>query len=64
MAEGLRSLPAFQQTVPLYEKEPDDSVVCMEDKTLLWAVQWHPEFSFKTDAYTKMIFESFINAMG
>ena len=49
MAEGLRSLPAFQQTVPLYEKEPDDSVVCMEDKTFLWAVQWHPEFSFKTD---------------
>lgn len=33
MAEGLKSLPAFQQTVPLYEKEPDDSVVCMEDKT-------------------------------
>jgi hypothetical protein len=29
MAEGLKSLPAFQQTVPLYEKEPDDSVVCI-----------------------------------
>ena len=64
MAEGLKSLPAFQQTVPLYEKEPDDSVVCMEDKTFLWAVQWHPEFSFKTDAYNKMFFDSFINAMG
>ena len=36
----------------------------MEEKTFLWAVQWHPEFSFKTDAYSKMIFDSFINAMG
>ena len=36
----------------------------MEDKTYLWAVQWHPEFSFRTDEYSRMIFESFIKAMG
>ena len=35
----------------------------MEDKKYLWAVQWHPEFSFKTDKYSRMIFDSFIKAM-
>ena len=38
--------------------------VFMEDKMYLWAVQWHPEFSFRTDEYNRMIFESFIKAMG
>ena len=44
---------------------PDGLVeaVFMEDKTYLWAVQWHPEFSFKTDKYSRMIFRSFIKAM-
>ena len=37
--------------------------VFMKDKTYLWAVQWHPEFSFKTDKYNRMIFDSFIKAM-
>ena len=36
----------------------------MEDKRYLWAVQWHPEFSFRTDAYSRMIFASFIKAIG
>ena len=44
---------------------PDGLVeaVFMEDKTYLWAVQWHPEFSFKTDKYSRMIFRSFIKAI-
>ncbi len=44
---------------------PDGLVeaVFLEDKTYLWAVQWHPEFSFKTDKYSRMIFRSFIKAM-
>ena len=28
----------------------------------LWAVQWHPEFSFKTDESSKMIFRAFVEA--
>lgn len=28
----------------------------------LWAVQWHPEFSFKTDEYAKRIFRAFVEA--
>lgn len=35
----------------------------MRSQTFLWAVQWHPEFSFRTDTYSKMIFDSFIKAM-
>ena len=44
---------------------PDGLVeaIFLEDKTYLWAVQWHPEFSFKTDKYSRMIFRSFIKAM-
>ncbi len=35
----------------------------MKDRTYLWAVQWHPEFSYRTDKYSRMIFDSFVKAM-
>lgn len=28
----------------------------------IWAVQWHPEFSHKTDEYSKKIFRAFVEA--
>ena len=28
----------------------------------LWAVQWHPEFSWRTDEYDRRIFKAFVNA--
>ena len=37
--------------------------VCMPGKRFLWAVQWHPEFSYKTDAYSRMIFSAFVESM-
>ncbi len=33
------------------------------DRRYLWAVQWHPERLFRTDAYSRMIFGSFVRAM-
>lgn len=27
----------------------------------LWAVQWHPEFSYKTDENSRLIFKEFVN---
>ncbi len=33
------------------------------ENRFLWAVQWHPEFSFKTDANGKKIFRAFVEAM-
>ena len=34
-----------------------------DDESFFWAVQWHPEFSYRTDANSKKIFEAFIAAM-
>ncbi len=35
----------------------------MPGKRFLWAVQWHPEFSCKTDVHSREIFSAFVNAM-
>ena len=35
----------------------------MPGKRFVWAVQWHPEFSYKTDPYSRKIFRAFIEAM-
>ena len=32
--------------------------VCLPDKRFVWAVQWHPEFSFRV----KKIFKAFIES--
>ncbi|MBQ1282409.1 MAG: gamma-glutamyl-gamma-aminobutyrate hydrolase family protein [Bifidobacteriaceae bacterium] len=32
------------------------------DQSFLWAVQWHPEFSWKTDENSRKIFHAFISA--
>lgn len=37
--------------------------VYMPDHPFLWAVQWHPEFSWKTDAVSRLIFDAFIRKM-
>ena len=44
--------------------ESEDGIVeavCKPDCKFLWAVQWHPEFSFKTDENSKMIFKAFVD---
>ena len=33
------------------------------DSKFLWAVQWHPEFSFKTDENSRKIFRAFVEAL-
>ncbi len=35
----------------------------MPGKRFLWAVQWHPEFSYRTDAHSRAIFRAFAGAM-
>ena len=35
----------------------------MPGKKFLWAVQWHPEFAYKTDKYSRKIFRAFIESM-
>ena len=43
---------------------PDGLVeaVYKPDCKFLWAVQWHPEFSYKADAASRAIFSSFVNS--
>jgi len=37
--------------------------VYMPGHKFLWAVQWHPEYSHKTDSYSKAIFSEFVRSM-
>ena len=36
--------------------------VYMPDKSFVWAVQWHPEFSFHTNENSRKIFSAFVEA--
>ena len=38
--------------------------VYLKDCKFLWAVQWHPEFSLKTEPTSTRIFEKFVGACG
>lgn len=38
--------------------------VCMPGKRFVWAVQWHPEFSYRTDASALAILRAFVAAAG
>ena len=38
--------------------------VFMPEHRFLWAVQWHPEFSYLSDINSQKIFKAFIDAMG
>ena len=37
--------------------------ICKPDHHFMWAVQWHPEFSYKTDASSRAIFSAFVRSM-
>ena len=37
--------------------------VYMPEFRFLWAVQWHPEFSYKTDDNSRKIFKTFVEAI-
>ena len=37
--------------------------VYMPDKSFVWAVQWHPEFSFCSDENSRKIFSAFVEAV-
>ena len=38
--------------------------VCLPGKRFVWAVQWHPEFSFRVDEHSRKIFGAFVAAAG
>ena len=34
--------------------------VYMPNKRFVWGIQWHPEFSYKSDENSRLIFEKFV----
>lgn len=48
-------------TAMAYSTDDLVEAVYMKDKKFVWAVQWHPEFSHKTDENSKKIFKKFID---
>lgn len=34
--------------------------ICVPEKKLIWGIQWHPEFSYRTDENSRAIFSEFI----
>jgi len=34
----------------------------LPDQPFVWAVQWHPEFSHRTDENSRKIFRAFVDA--
>lgn len=59
---------AVKKTAPGVETmaiSPDGLVeaMYMPSQKFLWAVQWHPEFSYKTDINSRKIFQAFVGSM-
>ena len=46
-----------------YSEDDLVEAVYMPDKKFIWAVQWHPEFSYASDLFSMRIFEKFISEM-
>ena len=57
-----QAVKTLAPSLAVMAKSEDELVeaVYMPEKTYVWAVQWHPELSFQTDAYSRKIFESFV----
>ena len=59
---------AIKTTAPALREmafSPDGiaEAVYKPDNRFLWAVQWHPEFSYRTDPSAKAIFSAFVQSM-
>ena len=52
-----------QRLIPMaYSTDGLIEAVYMPDHRFVWGVQWHPEFSHKTDENSRKILKAFVNA--
>ncbi len=60
--QGIKELAPGLETMAF---APDGlaEAVCMPGKRFLWAVQWHPEFSYRTDENSRAVFRDFVDSM-
>ena len=59
---------AIRELAPALEAmayAPDGLIeaICLPGKRFLWAVQWHPEFAFRTDQASRKLFHAFVASM-
>ena len=61
-----QAIKDLSQKLKVMAESPDGlaEAVFMPDHRFLWAVQWHPEFSYLSDINSQKIFKAFIDAMG
>ena len=45
-----------------YAEDGLAEAVYMPEKSFVWGIQWHPEFSYKTDENSKKILKQFVRA--
>ncbi len=47
----------------LYGESPiEECGICMPDQKFVWGIQWHPEFSHRTDEHSRKIVKAFVDA--
>ena len=59
--QGILDL-APELRVMAYAPDGLAEAVYMPDRKFVWAVQWHPEFSHKTDENSRKLFRAFVDA--
>lgn len=60
-----QAVKVVAQGLEIMATSPDGLIeaLFMPARKFLWAVQWHPEFSYKTDINSKKIFQAFVDSM-
>ena len=76
MCDGILMTGGHDVSAELYHEAPLEGIVeyCeqrdemeavyLPGKKFVWAVQWHPEFSYKSDVNSKKILRAFVEAAG
>ena len=59
--QAIRKLAPTLQVMALSEDGIPEAI-CLPGKKFVWAVQWHPEFSFPVNADSRKIFAAFVGA--
>ena len=57
--QAIKTLAPGLQTMAVSEDGLTEAV-CLPGKKFVWAVQWHPEFSFRVNEDSRKIFGAFI----
>lgn len=55
--------PAPELEVMAFSPDGLAEALYMPSQKFLWAVQWHPEYSYKTDQSSRKIFRAFVESM-